>query len=381
MGCKVCRPSEREAQLSLERNKGNNGSKANRTPAQIKEDYNNFIILFENSLQYFGKYISEKNLNSFIPLEVQKYMTEHPLEIKQELLEEVPDTYEVKPIEFKNGNIYFGNWNDNFKMEGQGKYYLKEDKVLAEGIWVNGDLKYARVFLPNGDIYEGEMKNSAFNGKGKLLLSNGYIYEGDFVDGEKNGKGKIIFEDKTEYEGPIENGEFKGSGKMKWTNGCEYKGEFNGSKLCGHGILSNSMGDVYEGNFDNSLFNGKGKYTYKGGDVYEGDFQYGVKQGKGKYTAYNNWEYDGDWDNDLPCGTGKLKNLNKKGTIESVWRYGKMVEKPIYENGDENDFKDFDFNLNPKEMNLNTRELSHLDMADINSTQYKLGTFPSFLEE
>ena len=52
-------------------------------------------------------------------------------------------------------------------MEGLGKYYLKEDKVLAEGIWENGDLKYARVFLPNGDIYEGEMKNSKFNGKGK----------------------------------------------------------------------------------------------------------------------------------------------------------------------------------------------------------------------
>ena len=45
-------------------------------------------------------------------------------------------------------------------MEGLGKYYLKEDNVLAEGLWSNGDLKYIRVLIPNWDIYEGEMKNS-----------------------------------------------------------------------------------------------------------------------------------------------------------------------------------------------------------------------------
>jgi hypothetical protein len=380
MGCNACRPSEPEAQLKLGRESHKNGVLVNRTPSMIKEDYNNFILLFENNLQYIGQYIKPQDFNSCIPENIQKYMIENPLDIKKELCNDSV-TFEVRPIEFKNGNIYYGNWNDNFKMEGLGKYYLKEDKVLAEGIWENGDLKYARVFLPNGDIYEGEMKNSKFNGKGKLLYSNGDVYEGGFVDGEKNGNGKMVFEDKTVYEGPFEKGEFKGNGIMKWANNYEYNGEFNGLRLSGEGVLKNSSGDIYEGNFDNSLFNGKGKYKYKNGDIYEGEFQYGIKKGKGVYNALDKFEYNGDWDNDLPCGVGKLTNWNKNGLIKSTWRYGKIVEEPVYEKGTKGDFKAVDFNIEPQEMNLNTRELSHLELIDNDTTQYKIGTFPSFLEE
>lgn len=380
MGCNVCRPSEQEAQLKLGEEIEKNGVKINKSPSMLKEEYNNFIVLFENNLQYIGQYISSQDLNNCIPENIQKFMIENPLEIKNDLLKN-KSSYEVKPIEFKNGNIYFGNWNDNLKMEGPGKYYLKEDNVLAEGIWNNGDLQYARVFLPNGDIYEGEMKNSTFNGKGKIKYLNGDIYEGDFLDGEKSGNGKIIFEDKTEYEGHFERGEFKGKGKMKWANKYEYNGEFNGPRLSGIGVLTSASGDSYEGNFDNSLFNGKGKYRYENGDIYEGDFQYGVKKGKGVYNALHKYEYNGDWDNDLPCGVGKLTNWNKKAMLKSTWRYGKIVEDPVYEMGTKSDFKAINLNIEPHEMYLDTRDLSHLEMIDVNTSQYKIGTTPSFLDE
>ena len=380
MGCNACRPSEPETQLKLSKEIANNGIKINKTASLLKEEYNNFIALFENNLQYIGKYISPQEFNSNITENIQKYMIENPLDIKNEFYNNC-ETYEVKPIEFKNGNIYYGNWNDNLKMEGPGKYYLKEDNVLAEGFWKNGDLQYARVYLPNGDIYEGEMKNSTFNGKGKLLSANGDIYIGDFLNGEKSGNGKIIFKDQTEYEGTFEKGEFKGKGKMIWANKYEYKGEFNGPKLSGLGVLTNPSGDIYEGNFDNSLFNGKGKYIYENGDTYEGEFQYGLKKGKGIYNALHKYEYNGDWDNDLPCGVGKLTNWNQKGILKSTWRYGKIVEEPIYERGTQSDFKEIDLNIEPLEMNLDTRELPHLEMIDVNTSQYKLGTFPSFLDD
>ena len=380
MGCNACRPSEPEAQLKIGRESYKNGALIDRTPSKIKEDYNNFINLFENTLQYIGQYIEPQDFNSNIPENIQKYMVENPLDIKKEFYKNSV-TFEVRPIEFKNGNIYYGNWNENLKMEGPGKYFLKEDNVLAEGIWSNGDLKYARVFLPNGDLYEGEMKNSTFNGKGKLIYSNGDMYEGDFIEGEKNGNGKMVFEDRTEYEGPFEKGEFKGKGKMKWANKYEYQGEFKGPKLCGLGILTNQSGDVYEGSFDNSLFNGIGKYKYENGDIYEGEFQYGIKKGKGVYNALHKYEYNGDWDNDLPCGVGKLTNWNKKGLLKSTWRYGKIVEEPVFEKGTQSDFKAVDLNIEPHEMSLDTRELSHLEMIDNETTQYKLGTFPSFLED
>ena len=181
---------------------------------------------------------------------------------------------------FPNGR-YQGNWNKDFKLEGPGKYYLKEDNVFAEGNWDNGELIYARVFLPNGDIYEGQIKDSTFNGKGKLKSYNKDIYEGDFVNGEKTGEGKIIFSDGTIYEGSLDKGEFRGKGKMIWKNGYEYNGEFNGQILSGKGKLSSSQGDIYEGDFENNLFHGKGKYIYNNGDIiHEGEFKDAKRHGK-----------------------------------------------------------------------------------------------------
>ena len=376
MGCNICRQIEPEAQLGSSICLNNGMYKSNiRKP----EDYNNFMLVFEKNLHYIGKYISEEDFNALIPDENKKYMIEHPMEKIKELCSNL-ESYETNPVEFKTGNIYYGNWNDYLKMEGYGKYYLSQDRVLAEGFWKNGDLIFARVFLPNGDIYEGEMNNSCFNGKGKLISAKGEIYEGDFINGEKNGKGKIIFEDKTEYEGLFDKGEFK-KGKMKWPNGYEYNGDFSGAKLCGFGTLSSPSGEFYEGNFVNNMFNGKGKYIFENGDSYEGDFQYGLRKGKGVYNALHKYEYNGNWDNNLPCGVGQLSNWNKKGLLKSTWRSGQIMEEPFYERGTESDFKAIDLNLQPLEMNLNTRELTHLDIDEDICSQYKVGTLPSFLAD
>ena len=363
MGCNACGFNENEAQI--------------RFPSPP-----NFIQNFDKNLKYFGEYISQDELKKIIPEKITKYIENNPFQIKTDETGELGETYETKPIIFKNGNIYHGNWNKNYKMEGKGKYYLKEENVFAEGNWVDGELKFARVFLPNGDIYEGELKDSMFNGKGKLISYNNDIYEGDFVNGEKTGKGKIAFSDGTKYEGNLENGEFKGNGKMTWTNGFEYNGEFNGHFLNGKGILKGPNKDVYDGDFENSYFHGKGKYTFgKTGNEYNGDFQYGVRKGKGTYSAPNNYKYKGNWDNDLPCGIGRLMNWDETAVLKSTWRFGKIAEVPIYEKGNEYDFNLIDKNIEPEQIDLNIRQLPHIDMAENESTQYKIETCPSFLEE
>ena len=106
------------------------------------------------------------------------------------------------------------------------------------------------------EIYMREIKDSQFNGKGKLK-SNNEDYEGDFVDGEKTGKGKITFKDGTIYEGNLNKGEFKGNGHMIWKNGYDYSCEFNGPLLNGKGKLTCPEGDVYEGDFKIIYFMGK----------------------------------------------------------------------------------------------------------------------------
>ena len=382
MGCEACRQSEPEANFPLINLEVKSNDRQNETSSEKKHNYDNFTLLFEDKLQNFGKYF-EQEFNTLITPEILAYMTENPFSLNPEQYE-ISEVYEMKPIEFNNGNVYKGGWNENLKMEGQGKYYLKEDGVLAEGLWKEGNLVYARVFIgkeDSFDIYEGEMKNSSFYGKGKLILSNGVIYEGDFIDGEKTGNGKIIFEDKTVYEGGVEKGDLNGKGKMIWTNGYEYEGDFGFNKLCGNGILKSPNGEIYEGEFKNNLFNGYGKYTFKNGNTYEGQFSYGIKKGKGVYKCLNKFEYDGDWDNDLPCGVGKLSDWNKTGVIKSTWRYGNIMEEPVYEQGTSENFEDIDLNIVPDQITLNIKDLSNLDYTDMQSTQFKLGTQVSFLDE
>ena len=381
MGCNACGFQEPEVTIQFPENEiGNEKGKKN-SKDTIKQSYNDFISKFNKNLEFFGEYISKQDFNSKIPKKIKDYMEKNPLEIKQQYSKNT-NIYETEPIEFKNGNIYQGNWNKDFKLEGPGKYYLKEDNVFAEGNWDNGELIYARVFLPNGDIYEGQIKDSTFNGKGKLESYNKDIYEGDFVNGEKTGEGKIIFSDGTIYEGSLDKGEFRGKGKMIWKNGYEYNGEFNGQILSGKGKLSSSQGDFYEGDFENNLFHGKGKYFFsKSGNEYKGDFQYGIRKGKGIYSALNQYIYDGNWDDNLPCGIGKLTNWNKTSILKCTWRFGKIAEEPIFEKGSEKDFESINKNIEPEEMKLDTKGLPHLDLFDNDSTQYKIDSFPSFLQD
>ena len=383
MGCQACRQAEPEANFPLIETDIKNLDKQTFTTAEKKEEYNKFISIFENKLPTFGNYFGS-DFNTLISPKIQEYMTEHPLLINESLLENI-DNYEIKPVEFTNGNVYQGGWSREMRMEGQGKYFLKEDGVLAEGIWKEGNLIYARVFIPKDndvfDVYEGQMKNSTFNGKGKLILSNGIIYEGDFEDGERNGNGKIFYNDGTVYEGQIEKTDLKGKGKMTWKNGYEYEGDFDRNKLSGNGILKGPSMDIYEGEFLNNLFNGKGKYIYQNGNSYEGQFLYGLKKGKGIYKCVNSFEYDGDWDNDYPCGVGKLSNWDNTGIIKSTWRYGKIMEEPIYEKGTIENFENIDFNIVPDKMTLSIKNLTNIENTETQSTQFKLGTTPSFLDD
>ena len=372
MGCESCRQREPEANLPFGKN-----------PEINPEDKEQFMAAFNTDLPSFGKYY-DSDFDSLISQNVQDYIKANKLEIKKDYLEGLK-VVDIRPIEFKNGNIYEGGWNKNTKMEGQGKYFLKKENIFVEGFWKEGNLVYARLFIINDDyfdIYEGEIKDSNFNGQGKLILSNGQEYIGGFINGEKTGHGKITFEDGTIFDGQLEKGDLKGEGNMVWKNGYEYKGNFDGNKLEGYGTLKGPNGEIYEGEFSNNLFHGNGTYTFRNGNEYKGQFSYGVKKGKGVFKCLNKYEYDGDWDDDLPSGVGKLSTWDKKGIIKSSWRAGKMMELPIYEKGINEDFEGIDFNFKVDAMEINIRNLSNLENIEaVQTSQYKLATGASFLDE
>lgn len=298
-------------------------------------------------LQNFGQLIKDDLYQSYIPKEIRLYINEHKLKGSKYLSSK--NNYQIDPILFKDGNIYYGTWNDDMKMEGYGEYYYKSKNIIIEGIWNDGELVYGRYFMINDnnnnnenklefDLYEGEVENSSFHGKGTLTFYNGNTYKGDFQNGEMTGKGSFIFKDETTYKGSFKNGEFDGEGEMNWTNGTKYKGRFLDSTLNGEGILSNQQNEKYEGNFDNNFFNGKGKYSYNNGDIYEGNFEGGFAKGKGKLTKNNGLIFNGVWNNNMPNGKGCLEYKGKE--MKGYWRNGSLIGEPEY-TGDTNS-KDFE---------------------------------------
>ena len=341
-----------------------------------KKSYNNFIQKFESKLPFFGKYYDIYDFKQIIPENAKNYMIQNVINIPESISTN-NNIFEMKPIQFENGNIYSGNWNEKLKMDGFGQYYIKEGNLFVEGIWDNGKLIYGRIFYDNENIYEGEIKDSTYHGKGKLIFNNGEIYDGDFIDGEITGSGIFTFSDGTTYEGEVNKGEFKGHGKMRWISGTEYEGDFEGVILSGYGILIGDNGDKYEGNFYNNYFNGKGIYTYKDGSTYEGEFEFGLKNGKGIYKKKDKFIFEGDWANNLPHGFGKF--LYKNYVIKGVWRDGINVEISEFEKGDENNFDKSYLNFEVETFSLLPHMLPNLGTIDINTRKFGISNNPSYL--
>jgi len=122
-----------------------------------------------------------------------------------------------------------------------------------------GDNKY-RIQYPNGDVYEGEMKESSKNGQGIMTYANGDTYDGNWVNGKKEGQGRLTsYSGRRVYTGSWSNDKKNGEGTMTSRVGEDarvvedvttYKGIWVDDKL--------PIGEIYYGEGD-----GKSD-TYKG---------------------------------------------------------------------------------------------------------------------
>lgn len=330
---------------------------------------------FESRLPDFGNHIEKQQFTEKIPENIQNYMIENSFQIPEHIkLNE--NIYEIGPIQFKNGNLYEGNWNESIVMDGTGRYYIDDGNLFIEGIWNNGKSIYGRIFYPNNNIYIGDIKDSSCHGKGKLIFENGNIYEGDFVEGEIEGEGVYTFQDGTTYEGKFSKSDLKGHGIMKWTNGIIYEGEFDGTTLNNFGKLTGNN-EEYEGNFMNNFFNGKGKYTFNDGSIYEGDFDSGYKSGTGKFTKKDEFIYEGSWSNNFPHGFGTFTYNNI--IIKGIWRNGINAEISKKEGDINDDFNPEMLNFKVPNQSLKPETSPNLNiMSSIKNFGYE--KVPSYLK-
>jgi hypothetical protein len=151
--------------------------------------------------------------------------------------------------------------------------------------------------------YEGFWEHGIPHGFGRLFMENGDTYEGNLVQGKRQGRGKYKWKDERHYKGMWSNDTRHGTGVFLYPNNDMYEGEFVSGKRQGQGRFVFCDGSVYVGEWKDGLYNGQGELVTVDGKVYQGSFQGGLYHGLGtKVDGIGTIIYEGEWVRGRPAG-------------------------------------------------------------------------------
>jgi hypothetical protein len=187
-----------------------------------------------------------------------------------------------------DGSKYIGGYKFD-QRHGFGIEYSSNGQIQRQGMWDAGffteSLKNelpkgnftTSIEYPNGDRYDGEIKDGKRTGKGTYTFFKGAytkpdVYDGEWVDGKQNGNGVFTYANGEQYIGEFRNGFFSGQGSFTYENGNKYIGEFKDGKRSGQGtflFLANNpfKGNKYIGQWANNERNGQGTLYSSNGSV------------------------------------------------------------------------------------------------------------------
>lgn len=117
--------------------------------------------------------------------------------------------------------------------------------------------------------------------------------------------GTQIWVDKN-YEGEWKNNALCGHGKLSWKNGTKYEGEFLQGRYHGQGIFVDGLtGRKYVGSWVQGQKEGWGNESWpQSGESYEGSYRCGRRNGFGRFTMGDGSHYVGGWMNGERAGCG-----------------------------------------------------------------------------
>ena len=163
-------------------------------------------------------------------------------------------------------------WEDSSKLKG----YFTNSKL-------NGIVYFQNCGNDNSTFF-GEYKNNIPIGYG-IYSRKGYILEGN--NWEKNNLNDIgisIWEEGEMYEGEFKNSTKDGIGLYRWVDGTSYVGQFKKNKIHGYGKMTFSNGNSYEGEFNEGFLTGWGKFVWDDGKYYIGNYLKDKKHGFGFFV-------------------------------------------------------------------------------------------------
>ncbi len=103
-------------------------------------------------------------------------------------------------MKFNDGSSLSGQFTGNdlsnanllHAVVGQATLVTKDNLQIEGKVSAGEFIDKVAVKLPDGKLYNGEVRNMQFNGHGELTNPGVFFYAGRFSDGEFNGNGKLI---------------------------------------------------------------------------------------------------------------------------------------------------------------------------------------------
>ena len=96
---------------------------------------------------------------------------------------------------------FFGRSEHSVKLRLISLGLIEEDKVDQKADLDSSKSSRPKKYFPNGDFYEGELKDGIQHGQGKYIWANGNIYEGEWSNGKRHGFGLLTLANGSKYEG------------------------------------------------------------------------------------------------------------------------------------------------------------------------------------
>jgi hypothetical protein len=178
------------------------------------------------------------------------------------------------------------------------------DGAVYQGDLINGQFSGRGTMIwPNGARYQGEFLNGMFHGKGEFT-ETGFHYDGDFQVGEMTGSATIIWLNDERYVGEVKAGLMHGKGEY-YSEGATYIGEFESNYFHGSGELTEASLSTYSGQFRNGKFHGTGLFQFNDGSLYSGEFVEN-RLVSGTHTSLNGDIYEGQFQDWVYDGEGQL---------------------------------------------------------------------------
>ena len=220
-----------------------------------------------------------------------------------------------------------------------------DSRLEKEGLYLNSSTRLLQYEFQDGRIYDGEWKDSKFNGKGQLRHPSGEYYDGYWFNGKYNGCGTLILPNTERYDGYWKSGKKHGNGTLYFTSkdpiAVKFVGNWKLDKKHGLGQLYLKNGCIVEANWnsnqptspvllyledsktryigdinENYERNGFGVCIYSSIDErYYGQWVNEEKQGKGFFVTSKGTEYHGNWFNGQMEGQGNLYFGNDESLI------------------------------------------------------------------